>query len=123
MGKESIPPESVKYEISVLAFANHTVESAWCNTVDVNTFDYNPIVGQHPYWRALHMFCGFGGHGLAQMIGAADYFTMVNFNPTFHLEDSFRHDWRYRRTSLDIEAYSPQRLILRYPMREQYTWS
>ena len=100
------------------------MESAWCNTVDVNTFDHNPIVGARPYWRSISLFCGFGGHGLTQMIGAADYFAQNEYNPTFHDPGTgFRHDWRYRRTSLDIGAYSPQRLMLRYPMREQYTWS
>ena len=90
----------------ILVFNNHTVEAAWCNTVDVNIFDYNPIIGQHPYWHSIYLFCGFGGHGLAQMFGAADYFSMNNFNPTFHITDNFRNDWRYRQTSLDIDAYS-----------------
>ena len=58
--------------------------SAWCTTTDVNTFDFSPLVGAHPYYRSLHFFCGFGGHGLGQMVGAADVYSMVSFNPKFN---------------------------------------
>jgi len=47
-------------------FKNHEVESAWVNTVDVNTFDYNPLIGDHPYWRSISFFCGFGGDEIKQ---------------------------------------------------------
>ena len=52
--------------IYVLVFKNHEVESAWVNTVDVNTFDYNPLIGAHPYWRSISFFCGFGGDEIKQ---------------------------------------------------------
>ena len=29
------------------------VVSAWCTTTDVNTFDHNPLIGVHPYFRQL----------------------------------------------------------------------
>ena len=58
--------------------------SAWCTTTDVNTFDFSPLVGAHPYYRSLHFFCGFGGHGLGQMVGAADIYSMVAFNGKFN---------------------------------------
>jgi len=106
----------------VPAFENHEVKAAWCNTVDVNTFDHNPIVGAHPYWRSISLFCGFGGHGLAQMIGAADFFAMKEYNP-FYDQQSFKNDWRYKTAKFDVQAYNPMRLLLRYPLREQYTWS
>ena len=56
------------------------------------------------------------------MIGAADFFAMKEYNP-FYDQQSFKNDWRYKTAKFDVQAYNPMRLLLRYPLREQYTWS
>lgn len=104
-------------------FKQHEVMSAWCTTSDVNTFDFSPLVGCHPYYRSLHFFCGFGGHGLGQMVGAADIYSMVSFNPKFN-DQGWCHMYKYEKMDkLDLSIYRPERLLMKYPMREEYTWN
>lgn len=104
-------------------FKQHEVMSAWCTTSDVNTFDFSPLVGAHPYYRSLHFFCGFGGHGLGQMVGAADVYSMVSFNPKFN-DQGWCHMYKYEKMDkLDLSIYRPERILMKYPMREQYTWN
>ena len=103
-------------------FKNHKVESAWCTNSDINTFDYNPIIGPHPYFRNLHIFGGFGGHGVTQMIGAADIYTMFTYNWKLAIQ-GMNHKMKYSFIDdLELDRYKPDRIMLRYPMREQFVW-
>jgi glycine/D-amino acid oxidase-like deaminating enzyme len=57
----------------VPAFEALRVRSAWSGYYEMNTFDYNGLVGALPGWRNVHTACGFSGHGMQQApaIGSA----------------------------------------------------
>ena len=75
-----------RLEARIPLFKNHTLEAKWSTYSDVNLFDNNPIIGRHPYYQTVHFFCGFGGHDVSQMIGAADLYAMIKFNPHFQTQ-------------------------------------
>ena len=115
-------------EKRIPSFKSHTLEAQWSTYSDVNLFDKNPIIGAHPYFQTIHMFCGFGGHDLAQMIGAADLYTQLKHNIQFKYQGSLNMAHKYgfefdsEEFDRQLDCFSVDRLLMRYPTREHYTW-
>jgi FAD-dependent oxidoreductase domain-containing protein 1 len=55
------------------AFEQARLERAWAGYFEMNTFDYNAILGPHPSLENLLFMNGFSGHGMQQapVIGRA----------------------------------------------------
>jgi len=117
-----------RLEARIPLFKNHTLEAKWSTYSDVNLFDNNPIIGRHPYYQTVHFFCGFGGHDVSQMIGAADLYAMIKFNPHFQTQGQYNvaHQFGFEFTHdgflEQLECFNMDRLLMKYPMREHYTW-
>lgn len=48
------------------AFEELRVQGGWAGYYEVNAFDHNAIVGQHPAWKNVVFANGFSGHGMQQ---------------------------------------------------------
>ncbi|XP_025032854.1 FAD-dependent oxidoreductase domain-containing protein 1 [Python bivittatus] len=81
----------------VPCFESLKVKSSWAGYYDYNTFDQNPVIGQHPQVINLYFASGFSGHGLqhAPAVGQAVAELIL--------------DLKYK--SIDLERFSFNRLI------------
>jgi FAD-dependent oxidoreductase domain-containing protein 1 len=46
------------------------IKSAWAGYYDYNTFDQNPIIGEHLVHKNFLQVSGFSGHGLQHALAA-----------------------------------------------------
>ncbi|XP_063167528.1 FAD-dependent oxidoreductase domain-containing protein 1 [Candoia aspera] len=89
----------------VPCFKSLKVKSSWAGYYDYNTFDQNPVIGQHPQVINLYFASGFSGHGLqhAPAVGQAIAELILDF----------------KYTSINLERFSFSRLIRDEKVLEQ----
>lgn len=78
--------------------------NAWAGHYDVNTFDYNALLGPHPDRPNLLIACGFSGHGLQQAPAVGRGLS----------EQIIHGDW----TTLDLTPLGFDRLLMGQPLTE-----
>uniref|UniRef100_A0A6Q2YNC2 FAD-dependent oxidoreductase domain-containing protein 1 n=1 Tax=Esox lucius TaxID=8010 RepID=A0A6Q2YNC2_ESOLU len=89
----------------VPAFENLKVKSAWAGFYDYNTFDQNGIVGNHPLVNNMFFATGFSGHGLQHSPAVGRAIAELILDGGFQ--------------TLDLSAFSFQRIITQEPMLEK----
>ena len=90
----------------VPAFESVKMQRAWTGHYEYNTFDRNALMGAHPSIENLFFCNGFSGHGMQQSPAAGR-----------GISELITHGG-YR--TLDLGAFSIQRLVDNRPIIEQY---
>jgi len=75
----------------------------WAAIISQNRFDGNAFLGQWPGLEGFYLAVGFSGHGLMHAPAVGRYMAELILD---------------RRPSLDLSAFSPQRLLDNRPLRE-----
>jgi len=88
----------------VPAFEAVKLTNAWAGLYDFNTFDQNAIIGAHPELAGFWLCNGFSGHGIQQSPAAGRAIAELIVHGGFQ--------------SLDLSAFSYQRIIEGKPYRE-----
>lgn len=86
------------------AFENLRQSSAWAGYYEINTVDYNGLVGRHPHRDNLYLACGFSGHGMQHSPGIGRGMAELLIHGAYQ--------------SLDLTPLSYQRILDNRPLRE-----
>lgn len=89
----------------VPAFEALRVQRAWAGYYEVHPLDHNALIGPHPACANFWLCNGFSGHGLQHAPGAGRGIA----------EQLLSGAWQ----TLDLSAFSPQRLLTGRPFVEQ----
>lgn len=89
----------------VPAFEALRVQRAWAGYYEVHPLDHNALIGPHPRCANFWLCNGFSGHGLQHAPGAGRGIA----------EQLLTGAWQ----TLDLSAFSPQRLLTGRPFVEQ----